>query len=100
VKVIQEVSAFDRVMIYRFLADGCGEVVAEHTSHDYQQKYLGMRFPASDIPSQARALYLTNRLRVLADVEAPMDALVPPLLPDGRCSTRATACCAACPRCT
>jgi diguanylate cyclase (GGDEF)-like protein len=83
VKVIQEVSAFDRVMIYRFMADGCGEVVAEHTSKDYQQKYLGLRFPASDIPSQARTLYLTNRLRVLADVEADMDALVPPLLPNG-----------------
>jgi diguanylate cyclase (GGDEF)-like protein len=83
VKVIQEISAFDRVMIYRFLDDGCGEIVAEHTAQGYQQKYLGMRFPASDIPSQARTLYLINRLRVLADVEAPMDALVPPLLPDG-----------------
>jgi diguanylate cyclase (GGDEF)-like protein len=83
VKVVQEVSDFDRVMIYRFLADGSGEVVAEHTTGEYQQRYLGLRFPASDIPSQARALYLVNKLRVLADVEAPMDALVPPLLPDG-----------------
>lgn len=83
VKVIQEVSAFDRVMIYRFLPDGCGEVVAEHTSEAYEQKYLGLRFPASDIPSQARELYLTNKLRVLADVEAPMDMLVPPALPSG-----------------
>jgi diguanylate cyclase (GGDEF)-like protein len=83
VKVIHEVSGFDRVMIYRFMADGCGDIVAEHTSHGYQKKYLGLRFPASDIPSQARTLYLTNRLRVLADVEAPMDALVPHLLPDG-----------------
>ncbi|QOL50288.1 bifunctional diguanylate cyclase/phosphodiesterase [Massilia litorea] len=83
VKVIQEVSAFDRVMIYRFMPDGCGEVVAEHTSKEYQQKYLGLRFPASDIPSQARTLYLTNKLRLLADVEAPMDGLVPPRLPTG-----------------
>jgi diguanylate cyclase (GGDEF)-like protein len=83
VKVIQEVSAFDRVMIYRFLPDGCGEVVAEHTSKDYQTKYLGLRFPSTDIPSQARKLYLTNKLRVLADVEAEMDALVPPTLPNG-----------------
>jgi diguanylate cyclase (GGDEF)-like protein len=83
VKVIQEVSAFDRVMIYRFLPDGCGEVVAEHTSEAYAQKYLGLRFPASDIPSQARQLYLTNKLRVLADVEACMDMLVPPALPGG-----------------
>jgi diguanylate cyclase (GGDEF)-like protein len=71
------------VMIYRFLADGCGEVVAEHTSKDYLQKYLGLRFPASDIPSQARMLYLSNRLRVLADVEASTEMLVPPTLPDG-----------------
>jgi diguanylate cyclase (GGDEF)-like protein len=83
VKVMQEVSAFDRVMIYRFMANGCGEVVAEHTSREYRVKYLGLRFPASDIPAQARALYLSNRLRVLADVEASMDPLVPPALPDG-----------------
>jgi diguanylate cyclase (GGDEF)-like protein len=83
VKVIQEVSAFDRVMIYRFLHDGCGEIVAEHTAPEYQQKYLGLRFPATDVPSQARMLYLTNTLRVLADVEASTDALVPPLLPGG-----------------
>lgn len=83
VKVVQEISGFDRVMIYRFLPDGCGEIVAEHTSADYQQKYLGLRFPASDIPSQARTLYLSNKLRVLADVEAAMDPLVPPTLPGG-----------------
>ena len=83
VKVIQEVSAFDRVMIYRFLPDGCGEVVAEHTAPGYQPKYVGLRFPATDIPAQARTLYLTNKLRVLADVEASMDALVPPTLPGG-----------------
>lgn len=83
VKVIQEISGFDRVMIYRFLSDGCGEIVAEHTAPGYQQKYLGLRFPPSDVPSQARELYLINKLRVLADVEASMDTLVPPTLPNG-----------------
>ncbi|MET0983468.1 MAG: EAL domain-containing protein [Telluria sp.] len=83
VKVIQEISAFDRTMIYRFLPDGCGEVVAEHTAPGYQPKYVGLRFPATDIPTQARTLYLTNKLRVLADVEASMDALVPLTLPGG-----------------
>ena len=83
VKVVQEFSGFDRVMIYRFLPDGCGEVVAEHTSLAYKPRFIGLRFPASDIPSQARTLYLSNRLRVLADVEAPADTLVPPVLPDG-----------------
>jgi diguanylate cyclase (GGDEF)-like protein len=83
VQVMQEISRFDRVMIYRFLPDGCGEVVAEHTAGAYAPKYLGLRFPSSDIPSQARALYLTNKLRILADVEASMDQLVPPMLPGG-----------------
>ncbi|MFL6714799.1 MAG: EAL domain-containing protein, partial [Burkholderiaceae bacterium] len=83
VKVVQEFSGFDRVMIYRFLPDGCGEVVAEHTAPAYRPRFLGLRFPASDIPSQARILYLKNRLRVLADVEAPPDVLVPSKLPDG-----------------
>lgn len=83
VKVIQDYSGFDRVMIYRFLHDGAGEVVAERTAAPYQKKYVGLRFPPSDIPAQARALYLINRLRVLADIEASTDALVPPTLPDG-----------------
>lgn len=83
-QVVQEFTNFDRVMIYRFLADGCGEVVAERTSERCEQKYLGLRFPASDIPAQARRLYLANTLRVLADVQAPVDALVPPVLADGR----------------
>lgn len=83
VKVIQEISGFDRVMIYRFLPDGCGEIVAEYTGKGHPQKYLGLRFPASDVPSQARRLYLSNKLRVLADVEAATDALFPPVLPNG-----------------
>jgi diguanylate cyclase (GGDEF)-like protein len=80
-KVVQEFADFDRVMIYRFLADGCGEVVAEHTGPAFAPKFIGLRFPASDIPAQARALYLTNRLRVVADVEATPDTLVPPTPP-------------------
>ncbi|MBC7573121.1 MAG: EAL domain-containing protein [Herminiimonas sp.] len=83
VQVVREFSGFDRVMIYRFLPDGCGEVVAESTAPGVKQRFLGLRFPASDIPSQARTLYLTNRLRVLADVEAKADVLVPPVLPGG-----------------
>lgn len=75
--VVQNFADFDRVMVYRFLSDGCGEVVAERTAPGYETKYLGLRFPASDLPAQARALYLTNRLRVLADVEAVPDTLVP-----------------------
>ena len=83
VELVQEFSGFDRVMIYRFLPDGSGEVMAEQTSPGCRTKYLGLRFPATDIPAQARALYLTNRLRILADVEAVPDTLVPPSLQNG-----------------
>ncbi|GAA4034736.1 bifunctional diguanylate cyclase/phosphodiesterase [Actimicrobium antarcticum] len=82
-QAVQNFSEFDRVMIYRFLPDESGEVVAEQTSASCEQQFLGLRFPATDIPAQARALYLLNTLRVIADVDAPMDTLVPELLPDG-----------------
>lgn len=82
-QVIQEFCQFDRVMIYRFLHDGAGEVIAERTRPALPTRYVGLRFPASDIPAQARALYLNNRLRVLADIEASTDSLLPPGLPDG-----------------
>ncbi|MBC8069524.1 MAG: GAF domain-containing protein, partial [Deltaproteobacteria bacterium] len=61
---MRRLTGFDRVLIYAFEADGVGEVVAEE-SHDGQTRYLGLRFPASDIPSQARALYSACRLRMI-----------------------------------
>ena len=82
-KVLQEFSGFQRVMIYRFLPDGAGEVVAEQTADGYAPRFIGLRFPAGDIPIQARTLYLTNRIRVIADAEAPTDTLVPAVLIDG-----------------
>jgi light-regulated signal transduction histidine kinase (bacteriophytochrome) len=65
---VRELTGYDRVMIYRFLHDGAGEVVAEARADD-MEPYLGLRYPASDIPPQARALYLRNRLRVIPDVD-------------------------------
>lgn len=82
-RMVQQFCGFDRVMIYRFLPDGSGEVVAEQTANGHSPRFCGLRFPASDIPSQARLLYLRNRLRVLADVDAEPDTLIPPTLPDG-----------------
>ena len=53
-------------MVYRFRSDDAGEVIAE-THADDVEPYLGLRYPASDIPAQARHLYLVNRLRVIPD---------------------------------
>ncbi|MBJ6980923.1 GAF domain-containing protein [Luteimonas sp. MC1572] len=63
---VQALSGYGRVMVYRFLADHSGEVVAEALAGD-MASYADLRFPASDIPPQARALYVRNRLRVIAD---------------------------------
>lgn len=65
---IREVTGFDRVLVYRFLADGSGEIVAE-ARDARMDSFLGARFPASDVPRQARALYLRNVIRVIPDAQ-------------------------------
>jgi chemotaxis family two-component system sensor kinase Cph1 len=77
---IRSITGFDRVMVYRFLEDDTGCVVAEDKPPDLVP-YLGLRYPASDIPAQARRLYLLNTLRLKADVNAPVAALVPSVNP-------------------
>ena len=64
---IRAVSGFDRVMIYKFLDDGSGEVVAESLRAGLTP-FLGLRYPPSDIPAQARELYRQQWLRQIPDV--------------------------------
>jgi chemotaxis family two-component system sensor kinase Cph1 len=59
---------YDRVMIYRFADDGHGEVVAEAKNEELSP-LLGLHYPASDIPQQARDLYKLNLTRIIADVQ-------------------------------
>ena len=63
---VRAVTGFDRVVVYRFLSDGAGVVDAE-ARHPDMESFLGLRFPASDIPPQARDLYLRNWIRVIPD---------------------------------
>ena len=66
---------YDRVMVYRFDEDGSGEVIAEAVRPGIGS-FLGQRYPAADIPQQARALYRRNWVRAIADVDAvPVDLL-------------------------
>jgi len=60
---VRAVSGFERVMVYRFGFDGDGEVVGESLAEDWDESFLGLRFPASDIPPQARALYRVSHQR-------------------------------------
>jgi light-regulated signal transduction histidine kinase (bacteriophytochrome) len=64
---VRTLCGFDRVMIYKFLPDESGLVIAE-AAGDAIEPYLGLRYPATDIPQQARSLYLRNRSRLIADV--------------------------------
>ncbi|MGL4396494.1 MAG: GAF domain-containing protein [Hyphomicrobium sp.] len=75
VSQLRELIGFDRVMIYRFLQDGAGEVIAESRDADLEP-LLHLRYPASDVPRQARELYKKNWLRLIADVHATPSALV------------------------
>jgi len=72
---IRRLSGFDRAMVYRFDADWNGEVIAEAKSPD-STSYFGLRFPASDIPVQARRLLLLNRLRTIVDINAVPAAIL------------------------
>lgn len=63
-------TGYQRVMYYRFREDGDGEVLAERTQPDIYGSYLGLRFPASDIPQIARMLYVLNPWRQIADTAA------------------------------
>jgi chemotaxis family two-component system sensor kinase Cph1 len=66
-QALRALTGYDRVMIYRFDARGDGEVVAEDCRSDLES-YLNLRYPASDIPAQARSLYLKQRVRTIVDV--------------------------------
>lgn len=83
VREVRAITGYDRVVAYRFeSADGPGEVVAEDVTGDWEP-WLGLWFPATDIPPQARRLYEANWIRVHgADLDpAALDTLLSSLPP-------------------
>ncbi|HEY0491803.1 MAG TPA: ATP-binding protein [Telluria sp.] len=77
---IRALTGYGRVMVYHFDHDGHGHVIAESLADGYHS-YLGQRFPASDIPRQARELYTLNRIRLIQDANYTPARLVPALNP-------------------
>ncbi|WP_028637914.1 SpoIIE family protein phosphatase [Nocardioides sp. URHA0032] len=63
---VREITAFDRVMVYRFDPEWNGEVIAEERRADLNP-FLGLHYPSTDIPAQARRLYTVNWTRLIAD---------------------------------
>ncbi len=66
--IVRRVNGFDRVMIYRFADDGHGEVIAEQTNRP--DSYLGLHYPASDLPEPARRHFQLNVVRAIPDIYA------------------------------
>jgi light-regulated signal transduction histidine kinase (bacteriophytochrome) len=77
---VRALTGFGRVMVYQFDRDGHGHVLAESRADGYPS-YLGQRFPASDIPRQARELYAVNRIRLIRDADYTPARLVPHINP-------------------
>ncbi len=67
VQEIRKITGFDRVMVYQFAEDGSGTVIAED-KQDELEAYLGLHYPDTDIPKQAKKLYTLNWLRLIPDV--------------------------------
>ncbi|HEY9679285.1 MAG TPA: GAF domain-containing protein [Drouetiella sp.] len=72
---VRALTNFDRVKLYKFDASWNGEVIAESRA-DGVPSYLGLHFPESDIPVQARELYIRNRVRVIGSVNDPQSQIV------------------------
>ena len=68
VREARALTGFDRVMLYRFSEDGSGVVVAED-AEPHLEPFLGLNYPASDIPVQARRLFALNTVRLYPDVD-------------------------------
>jgi light-regulated signal transduction histidine kinase (bacteriophytochrome) len=83
VRELQRLTGFDRVMVYRFLEDGSGCVLAEDKAAGLPP-FLNHHYPASDIPRQARELYVRNLVRVIPDVGYAPAPLEPTVRAGGR----------------
>jgi chemotaxis family two-component system sensor kinase Cph1 len=81
VQEVRRITGFDRVLLYRFDEEGHGSVDAE-AKEPSLDSYLGLHYPASDIPPQARELYTRNWLRIIPDARYTPARIVPALRPD------------------
>jgi two-component system, chemotaxis family, sensor kinase Cph1 len=64
---VRKITEFDRVMLYKFDADGHGAVIAEDKIAE-MESYLDLHFPSSDIPPLSRRMFIANRIRAIPDI--------------------------------
>lgn len=77
-RLVRALLGYDRVMIYQLGTDGAGQVISESKRNDLES-FLGQYFPASDIPQQARALYLRNPIRIISNARFKKVPIAPVL---------------------
>lgn len=78
---VRRVSGLDRVMLYRFHPDDSGEVYAEDKRAELPS-WLGLHYPAHDIPKPAREIFKQIWVRPLPDARGELAELVPLINPD------------------
>ncbi|KZV47379.1 type A phytochrome [Dorcoceras hygrometricum] len=69
VQEVFELTGYDRVMMYKFHDDDHGEVFTEVIKPGLEA-YLGLHYPATDIPQAARFLFMKNKVRMICDCRA------------------------------
>ena len=80
---LSAITGYDRVIAYRFCEDGHGEVIAEARGAGVES-FLGLHYPAADVPMQARRLFLRHRVESIPDANyQPVSLLNEPTLDDG-----------------
>ncbi|KAF7042404.1 hypothetical protein CFC21_052021 [Triticum aestivum] len=90
VEHVRELTGYDRVMVYKFHDDEHGEVLAESRRGDLEP-YLGLHYPATDIPQASRFLFRQNRVRMIADCHAAAVRVIQdPAMPQPLCLVGST----------
>ncbi|WP_405211815.1 ATP-binding protein [Dokdonia sp. Asnod2-E02] len=93
--LIKELTGYDRVMVYKFDQNWNGTIISE-SREVALESWLGMHYPATDIPQQARKAFLTQGVRIIADVKSKTAAVYPELNEQGfpldltNCESRAS----------
>lgn len=75
VQEVRDLTGYARAMVYRFDDDGHGCVTVESRREELEP-YLGLHYPATDIPSRARRMYQLQRVRIIPDIETPIEPVL------------------------
>ncbi|APG59315.1 ATP-binding protein [Christiangramia salexigens] len=79
-RITKNIFGYDRVMIYKFDEEWNGQVIAEE-KEDELESWLGLHYPAGDIPKQSRELFLRQRIRIISNVNYKPIPIEPALSP-------------------